>query len=256
MNRFSKQIFEIPEQYILFTSSELIFLNKKRPIDELFKIIFDSEEIENLKTPLPNEFLTFLNKYGISETSHMLLVIFTNYGLKFNLYQEDSQNTTRNAAANFDVFCKSNNENLEKFSNDFLYAGMDTVNSNYSAGIGERSMARPAEHGSLSNFMRQFKNNECIMKKAFDFYMRLIDCETVVGGNSNIIDKNFIPGIESSDYNAADKDKDLEQLGGVRSNVNIGSREVDNIGRPINDLPNLKINRKLYFFLNFFIRNI
>ena len=229
MNRFSKQIYEIPEQYILFTSSDLIFLNKKRPLDELFKIILESEGIENLKNPLQNEFMNFLSKYGISETSYMLLVIFSNYGLKFNLYEEAGYSSD----PSFDSFTEAK-EKLDKFNKN-LY-GMDLVNSIDAANyrINVQHSASAAELGKTNTFMRQIKNNEGIMNKAFDFYMRLIDFDTVVSS------KDLFAGIEN--VNASDKDRNLEQLG-IRFNI---GKEVDNIGRPIIDLPNLKINRKYH----------
>lgn len=224
MNRFSKQIFEIPEQYILFTSSDLIFINKKRPIDELFKIILESEGIENLKNTLPNEFVNFLNKYGISETSFMLLVIFSNYALKFNLY-EDSLNMQ-----NFG-FVKAK-ENSEKLSKDFY--GVDFLSS---SGFGDRNAASAAQLGRTNTFIRQIKNNENFMRKAFDFYMRLIDYETVVASGKSL----QLEAIDGVNFNAVDdKERNLEHLG-FRPNA---GREVDYIGRPIIDLPNLKINRK------------
>jgi len=231
MNRFSKQIFEIPEQYILFTSSDLIFLNKKKPIDDLFKIILDSEFIENLKNLLPNDFLNFLNKYGISETSYMLFAIFTNYGFKFNLYEEAGYSVN----LSFDGF-PAEKENLEKFNNNFY--GMDIVNSSGagSAGIHMSNSTGAAAAGKTSTFIRQVKNNEGIMKKAFDFYMRLIDFDTIVNN------KNLHAGLES--IIVADKYRNLEQFGVNKFNV---GKEMDNIGRPIIDLPNLKINRNIFY---------
>lgn len=231
MNRFAKQIFEVPEQYILFTSSDLIFLNKKRPIDELFRIILESEGIENTKNPLPNEFVNFLNKYGITETSYMLLVIFANYGIKFNLYDDAAYSLN----PSFDGFADAK-ANMEKFNKNLF--GMDIVNLSGagSAGLNVSNLGSAAALGTTVTFVRAVKNNEGIMKKAFDFYMRLIDFDTVVNS------KNMLAGVK--DLYVPDKERNLEQLGGYRLNL---GKEADNIGRPIIDLPNLKINRKKFF---------
>ena len=143
MHRFSKQIFEIPEQYILFTSSGLIYVSKRRPIDELFKIILDNQEFNNPKSIFSNDFLIFLNKFGISETAYMLLVIFTNYNMKFNYFEENN-------------FMNFNTE-----SSNPVNSSVDRENVSPNAG---------------SNLlMRTVKNNDSYMKIAFDLYVKLLD---------------------------------------------------------------------------------
>lgn len=228
MNRFSKQIFDIPEQYILFTSSELIFINKKRPIDELFKIILDSEGMENSKNPLPNDFIIFLNKFGLSETSYMLLIIFVNYNMKFNYYEDEqsSGNPSIDGLGEAKEFSEKINKNYVD--------RMDIINRS----VDNTSIIGPTiASGKTHTFMRQIKNNENFMKKAFDFYLRLIDFDTLV------FNKNIQIGFENEVFSESDRILDMQQ---VRYNF---SKEVDNIGRPIIDLPNLKFNRKKLFFI-------
>jgi len=218
MNRFSKQIFEIPEQYILFTSSELIYVNKKRPIDDLFKILSESEVNENSKNTLNNEFISFLNKYGISETAYMLLIIFVNYNMKFNHYEENS-----------DDISETNKQFSEKYNKNPFE--MDIINSSNLTNI---------NYKNTNNFMRQIKNNDMIIKKAFDYYLRLIDFDTI------IINKDMPKGYENQEFNF--------NIGGNRildqGRFNIG-REIENIGRPIIDMPNFKINRKFFFVIKY-----
>lgn len=176
MNRFAKQIFEIPEQYIVFTSSELIFLNKTRPLDELFKILLESEDIQNNKIPLTNDFIIFLNKYGISETAYMLLAIFTTYNLKFNFYE----NNIMASSSGFNPFVKpfpDSKLTSEKFnknvnSMDIVSSSVDVLSSSSFKNININT-------GKALSFLRQIKNNELIMKKAFDYYMRLLDFDTI-----------------------------------------------------------------------------
>jgi hypothetical protein len=80
MHTFAKQLFLPPEEIMVMTSSELVTVSKMRPIDNLFKIILD---IDNPNEPLSDEFLTFLQEYGISETAFMLLTIMSNRSFVF-----------------------------------------------------------------------------------------------------------------------------------------------------------------------------
>jgi len=219
MNRFSKQIFEVPEQYILFTSSDLIYINKKRPIDELFKILLENELNENPKNNiLNNDFIIFLNKYGLSETAYMLLVIFVNYNMKFNYYE----------GINYENMSESNKIYSDNYNKNLIES--DILN---------HSNLTNLNIGTSNYYMRQIKNSEGIMKKAFDHYIKLIDFDTLS------LNKDIQKGYDFQDINNnLGRNKILEQ-----TRLNYG-RELDNIGRPIIDLPDLKTNRK-YFFIIF-----
>lgn len=84
MHLFANQMFYAPEEYLVMTSSELIYLSKLRPIDTLYTILNTLDH-----TGTSNDYIYFINEYGLCEAAAMLLNIMCNKNMIF--YQKVEQ---------------------------------------------------------------------------------------------------------------------------------------------------------------------
>jgi hypothetical protein len=76
MHIFASQLFIPPEEFVIMTSSDLIYVSKIRPIDILYGILSNIEHEAN-------EYNIFINEYGLNETCFMLITIMCNKNFVF-----------------------------------------------------------------------------------------------------------------------------------------------------------------------------
>lgn len=158
MHENSTQIFLGPEEYVITTSVEAIYLMKLRPIDLLFSVITDVND--------NCSFENFIFQYGIYETTFMLIYMISNIGFVF--YDKKQQNLTKdNSLLNY------TQEYREITNNDLIIAKA----TKYLYQIFEMIL------NTLNSMQINIENN----------IAQEIDSSTPV--NNNITQKNKIPHI-------------------------------------------------------------
>lgn len=218
MNNISKQIFENDEKYIILTSGEIIFFNKIRPIDKLYKIIIsylDQENINNsnfnnINKGLSPEFLDFLCDYGVNETACMLVAIMSNEFLKFEIFEENLENK-------FDG----------NFSEDY---GIDSIGKKERENDDEEREFEFSASDLRVNYHRKiYENNFAIREKAIFLYMKLLNFDQIFLSEKNKEDEKNL-------------EKDSKEKKGIEKEDNYNYN--NNIGRAIYEKKEKKVNCK------------
>lgn len=128
MHIFATQMFSAPEETVVMTSSELVYLSKLRPIDLLFKILTESDST----TAFDYDYSNFINDYGLNETAVMLLTIMSNRNFIFyRKYEEtivNESHSENNLITNVNVSSILMMDTNEVKNNDKL---IDIATNNY-----------------------------------------------------------------------------------------------------------------------------
>lgn len=133
MHPFATQMFSSPEEFMVMTSSELIYIAKLRPIDVIFNLL--TSDLNQVQ--YQEQFSRLVAENGLNETAFMLLNIMCNMNMIFYRKLDEDLMNTSDFGDNKSVHNKSSN--------------MLMMDNN------------------------ETKNNERLVDKATEQYIRLID---------------------------------------------------------------------------------